>query len=112
MRWSAYLGVLCAIWVIAMTWRIYPDFSDRLRFDGRLMSFADYLEESCGQRIGPAAASCLAEARITGKRLVASEQAKSLLLIEAPLLCYLVYFPFARAMRRRAPGGAEQATAQ
>ncbi len=112
MRRSAYLSVLCAIWVIAMTWRIYPDFKDRLRLDGRLMSLAEYIEESCGQRIGPAAASCLAEARITGRRLVASEQAKSLLLIEAPLFFYLVYFLIARAIRRRLPGEAEQAPAQ
>lgn len=83
-----------------MTWRIYPQFKDTLRLDGRVTSFADYVEATCGQRIGPAAASCLAEARITGHRLVASEQARSLLLIEAPLLGYLLlYLPLRRAIR-------------
>jgi len=85
-----YLIVFGAIWVIVMTWRLYPQFKDTLKLDGRLMSYDDYLEESCGQRIGPAAAGCLEEARDTGRRLVASEQAKSVLLIVAPPLCYLV----------------------
>jgi hypothetical protein len=101
-RLSRYLIVLAALWVAAMTWRIYPQFGDALRVDGRLIGFADYVEESCGQRIGPAAASCLAEARATGRRLVASEQGKSVLLIEAPLLFYLlIYLPLGWAIRRR-----------
>lgn len=108
MRLSRYFIALTAIWVAVMTWRIYPQFGDTLRVDGRLIGFADYVEESCGQRIGPAAASCLAEARITGRRLVASEQGKSILLIEAPLLGYLlVYLPVGWAIgRRRASDGA------
>jgi hypothetical protein len=96
-RLSRYLVVLCAIWVIAMTWRLYPQFKDTLRIDGRVVSYADYVAESCGERIGPAAATCLGEARITGRRLVAREQARSLLLIEAPLLVYLlIYLPLRR----------------
>ena len=91
-RLSRYFIVLTAVWVIAMTWRLYPQFGDTLRLNGRLMSFAEYVEESCGQRIGPAAASCRAEAQVTGRRLVASEQGKSVLLIEAPLLVYLVVY--------------------
>ncbi|HXY98672.1 MAG TPA: hypothetical protein VEI03_01640 [Stellaceae bacterium] len=103
-RLSRYFIVLTALWIVAMTWRIYPQFGDALRVDGRLIGFADYVEESCGQRIGPAAASCLAEARITGRRLVASQQGKSVLLIEAPLLGYLlIYLPLGWAIRRRQP---------
>lgn len=107
MRLSRYIIVLCAVWVTAMTWRIYPQFKDTLRLDGRLMSLSQYVDQGCGQRIGPAAASCLAEARITGARLVAMEQAKSLLLIEAPLLGYLlIYLPLSRASRRPPAAGA------
>jgi hypothetical protein len=107
-RLLRYLVVLCALWVIAMTWRLYPQFKDMLRVDGRVMSYADYVAESCGERIGPAAASCLGEARSIGRRLVAREQAKSLLLIEAPLLVYLLtYLPLKRLWRRAAPVSVE-----
>lgn len=103
-RLSRYFIVVTAIWMAAMTWRIYPQFGDTLRVDGRLIGLADYVEESCGQRIGPAAASCLVEARTTGRRLVASEQGKSVLLIEAPVLGYLlIYLPLRWALRRRQP---------
>ncbi len=109
-RLSRYFVVLTAVWVVAMTWRIYPQFPDTLRIDGRLTSFADYVEDSCHERIGPAAASCLAEAQITGRRLVASEQGKSVLLIEAPLLAYLlIYLPLGWAVRRARAAGAEAA---
>jgi hypothetical protein len=107
-RLSRYFMVLAAVWVVAMTWRIYPQFPDTLRIDGRLTSFADYVEDSCHERIGPAAASCLAEAQITGRRLVASEQGKSVLLIEAPLLAYLViYLPLGWIIRRVQPAAAQ-----
>jgi hypothetical protein len=86
--------VLAIVWVAAMTWRLYPDFKDSLRIDGRLATLTDYIEDSCGQRIGPSAATCLEEARSTGRRLVACEQGKAILLIEAPILGYLfVYLP-------------------
>lgn len=109
-RLSGYVVILVAVWVVAMTWRIYPQFGDTLRIeDGRLMSLADYIEESCGQRIGPSAQSCIEEARDTGRRLVAREQGKSVLFIVAPLLGYLlVYLPLrlavARLGRRRTQG--------
>jgi hypothetical protein len=109
-RLSRYLVVLCAIWVIAMTWRLYPQFKDTLRIDGRVMNYADYVAESCGERIGPAAATCLGEARITGRRLVAQEQARSLLLIEAPLFVYLlIYLPLKHLWRRAIPAVAGEA---
>jgi hypothetical protein len=113
LRLSRYFVVLALVWVIAMTWRLYPQFKDTLRSEGRLVTFDDYVDESCGQKIGPAAASCFQEARDTGRRLVAREQGKSVLLIEAPLLGYLlVYLPLRvtldRVGRRRAePLGAD-----
>jgi len=101
-RWWRYLALLSVAWVVVMGARVYPHFGDALRLDGRIMSFDDYVEESCGQRIGPAAASCLAEAHETGRRLVAQQQAKSLLLVEAPLLLMLlVYLPTMAAKRWR-----------
>lgn len=97
------------MWIVAMSWRLYPQFGDTLKIDGRLMRLETYVEERCGQRIGPAAESCLDEARATGQRLVAREQGKSLLLIEAPLLGWLlVYLPrrygLTRLGRRDADG--------
>jgi hypothetical protein len=104
-RWGRYLAVLSLAWVVVMGARLYPHFGEALRLDGRVMSFDEYVEESCGQRIGPAAASCLAEARETGRRLVAQQQAKSLFVVEAPLLLMLlVYLPAVAARRRLSEG--------
>jgi hypothetical protein len=105
---SRYFAVVALIWVVGMMWRVYPQFGDTLRHDGRLMTLGDYVEESCGQRVGPARKSCLEEAKDTGARLVAREQGKSVLLVEAPLLGYLlVYLPLLGAVgwikRRAAP---------
>jgi hypothetical protein len=101
LRPARYILVLSLIWVVAMTWRLYPHFKDALRIDGRLVAFDDYVEESCGQRVGPAAASCLQEAYDTGRRLLAREQANSVLWIEAPLFGYLlIYLPAGAAIRR------------
>lgn len=106
-RLSRYLVALAAVWVLAMTCRLYPQFKDTLREDGRLVTLEAYIDDNCGQRIGPGVASCLDEARATGRRLVAREQAKSVLLIEAPLLAYLLIYAPARwaldRLRRRAP---------
>jgi hypothetical protein len=93
-RISRYFLVLALAWVVAMTWRIYPQFKDAVRVDGRLMTTAEFVEEACGQRIGPAAATCLAETREQAQQLLRREQGKSVLLIEAPLLGYLlIYLP-------------------
>lgn len=100
-RISRYFVILSAVWMVVMTWRIYPQFKDTLRDDGRLVSFDTYVEESCGQRIGPDAASCLEEARARGHRLVAREQAKSVLFILAlPLGYLLLYLPPRLALDR------------
>jgi hypothetical protein len=111
---SRYFVIFAAVWVAAMTWRIYPQFKDALRIDGRVLTFAEYVEEACGQRIGPNATSCIEEAWATGRREVAREQGKSVLLIAAPLLGYLlVYMPVrlgvAHLADRRRKGSGEAA---
>ena len=105
---SRLFTALCLVWVVAMAWHLYPGFKDTLRIDGRLVSFDDYVEESCGQRVGPTAAVCIQEARETGRRLLAREQGKSVLLIDALPFGYLVvYLPLSGALRRlrRRPEG-------
>ena len=94
-----------------MTVRLYPQFGDALRIDGRVLTLAEYVNESCGERIGPAASTCAEEAMATGKRLVAREQGKSVLLVVAPLLGYLlVYMPLRRGVAelRRSVTGARR----
>jgi hypothetical protein len=99
-RPSTYLMTFAAVWMIAMSWRVYPQFKDVLKADDRLVTLDEYVEESCGQRIGPDAAVCVEEARLTGRRLVARQQGRALLFIVAPLLAYLViYLPWQRAAR-------------
>lgn len=101
-RLAYYLVVLAIAWMAVMTWRIYPQFKDAVRVDGRLTTVGDYIADTCGERVGPAAATCLAEARETARRLLRREQGKSVLLIEAPLLAYLlVYAPVALWRGRR-----------
>jgi hypothetical protein len=106
-RLSQYLLIFIALWMVAMTWRLYPQFKDMLKVDDRLVTLDDYVEDTCGQRIGPAAESCVAEARAAGRRFVARQQGRALLFIVAPLLAYLViYLPWQRvAARRRAQRG-------
>lgn len=99
---SSYLFLLVIAWMAVMTWRIYPQFKDAVRVDGRLTTVADYIDDTCGERVGPAAETCLAEARETAQRLLRREQGKSVLLIEAPLFAYLLaYVPIALRRRRQ-----------
>lgn len=102
-RPSRYFMVLCAVWLVAMTARLYPHFKDTLRVDGRPMVLDDYVAASCGGRNGAEAARCAAAAKLAAQPLIAREQAKSLLLIEAPLLGYLVVYLPAQAALRRLP---------
>jgi hypothetical protein len=105
---SHYFVVLVIAWMAVMTWRIYPQFKDAVRVDGRLTTVNDYIDDACGERVGPAAETCFAEARETAQRLLRHEQGKSVLLIEAPLLAYLlVYVPIAlwRGRRQNARAG-------
>jgi hypothetical protein len=105
LRVSPLFLIFALLWVAMLTWRIYPQFKDAIRVEGRLTTVSDYLDEVCGQRVGPAAATCLAETREQARLLLRHEQGKSILLIEAPLLGYLmIYLPVrALARRRRAP---------
>jgi|HubBroStandDraft_1064217.scaffolds.fasta_scaffold14638_3 hypothetical protein len=103
LRLPHYLLLVIAAWMVAMTWRVYPQFKDMLKVEDRLVTLDDYVEESCGQRIGPAAASCVEEARRTGRRLVARQQGRSLLFVVAPFLAYLaIHLPAQSMAARRA----------
>jgi hypothetical protein len=95
---------LAALWMVAMTWRVYPLFRDTIRVDGRLTSMADYLDDACGQRVGPAAVTCAAEAREQARLLLRREQGRSVLLIIAPALAYLVIYLPARFVAGRLSG--------
>lgn len=92
---SRYFVILAAVWIVVMTWRLYPQFKDAVRIDGRLTTVANLIADTCGQRVGPGAVTCLAEARERAQHLLRREQGRSVLLIEAPLLGYLVlYLPW------------------
>lgn len=101
-RTSRYVALLAVVWLVVMTWRIYPQFKDAVRVEGRLTTVDDFVDSTCGERLGPAAATCLAEAREEAQRLLRREQGKSVLLIEAPILFYLLlYVPATLWQRRR-----------
>jgi hypothetical protein len=90
MMLSRYFTLFAAAWIVVMAWKVHPEFSDRLRVDGRVISLDDYVEDACGERVGPLATSCRATKLESGPRMVTAEQAKALLLIEAPLILYAV----------------------
>lgn len=92
-RGSRYFLVFALVWMVAMTWRLYPQFKDAVRVDGRITTVEDYVAETCAERVGPAAGTCLAEARAAAQRLLRDEQGKSILLIDAPLMLFLLYLP-------------------
>lgn len=98
---SRYLVLFAALWIAAWTWKLYPQFRDTLRIEGRVLTLDEYLEEACGERVGPLATSCRATTLEQGRRLVVSEQAKALLLMQAPLLLYGVLYLPLRLFRRR-----------
>ena len=100
---SRYLTLFAVVWIVAWTWKLYPQFKETLRVDGRVMELDDYVEDVCGERVGPLATSCRSTTLERGRRMVAAEQAKALLLVEAPLiLCVVLYLP-ARLLRKRSP---------
>jgi hypothetical protein len=99
---SRYFLLLAVAWLLVMTWRIYPQFKDAVRVEGQLSTVEDYIDDTCRQRVGPAAETCIAETRETARHMLRREQGKSILLIEAPILCYLIlYVPFALWRSRR-----------
>jgi hypothetical protein len=106
-RTSRYVGLFVILWMVILTWRIYPQFKDAVRVDGQLTTMEDYIDGTCGERLGPAAATCLAETREEAQHLLRREQGKSILLIEAPILVYLVVYLLGALwqQRRRAASG-------
>ena len=98
---SRYLVLFAALWIAAWTWKLYPQFKDTLRVEGHVVTLEEYLENACGERVGPFATSCRATTLEQGRRLVVSEQAKALLLMQAPLLLYGVLYLPLRLFRRR-----------
>ncbi len=91
---------VAVLWLVAMTWRLYPQFKDTIRVDGRLTTVSAYLEDSCGQRVGPGAATCLAETGEQAQLLLRSEQGKSILTIIAPALAYVLFAAFLAIARK------------
>jgi hypothetical protein len=96
---SRYFTLFAAAWIVAMTWKVYPQFKDTLRVDGRIVALDDYVEDACTERVGPMATVCRATKLESGRRLVAMEQAKALLMIEAPLILYAVLYLPIRLLR-------------
>jgi hypothetical protein len=103
---SRYFLVLIVLWMVAMTWRLYPQFGDAIRIDGRLTTVADYVADACSQRVGPAAATCLAESTAEAELQLSREQGKSVLLVLAPLLVYFAVWGPLRLLQalRKADG--------
>jgi hypothetical protein len=93
--------LLATVWLVAMTWRLYPQFGDAVRADGRVTTVEDYIDEACSQRVGPAAQTCLAEATANAQLKLRREQGKSILLIVAPLGLYLLALAGAAIRPRR-----------
>jgi len=112
---SRYFALFGAAVILATTWKVYPLFKDTVRVEGRVLSLDEYVADTCGERVGPLATSCREATLEHGRRLVASQQAKALLLVEAPLLLFvLVYLPYravaARLRRTRQQGDAAAAS--
>ena len=102
-----FFVVLAALWMVAMTARLYPQFKDAIRVDGRLSTVADYVADACGDRVGPASVTCVGMHGAQAQRLLQREQAKSVFAIIAPLLGYLLVSGAAlawAAWRRRIGG--------
>lgn len=96
---SRYLTVLAAVWIVAMTGKVYPQFKDTLRVDGRVITLDQYVVDACSEKVGLEAAACPATKLQSGRHMVATEQAKALLLIEAPLILYVVLYLPIRLLR-------------
>lgn len=106
-RVSPYVVLLIAVWTVAMTARLYPQFDTALRIDGRITTVDDYVADRCSTRLGPDAASCLAAAHRKAQTRLRREQARTALIIVAPAVLYSLYLPLvavAAARRRRAAG--------
>jgi len=100
-RYARFYLLLAALWMVAMTWRLYPQFGDTIRMDGRLTTVSAYLDDTCGQRVGPAASTCVDEASERAQLQLRVEQGKSVLLILAPLLGFAVWLPIRQIQASR-----------
>ncbi|HEV2162877.1 MAG TPA: hypothetical protein VGR52_11690 [Stellaceae bacterium] len=104
-RLSPYVVLLIAVWTAIMTARLYPQFDRTLRIDGRITTVDDYIADRCDARLGPEVANCLATAHDKARTQLRREQARTVLIIAAPGVLYLLYLApaaLAGARRRRA----------
>ena len=99
---SRYFTVVAAAWIAVMTWKLYPLFKDTIRVDGRVVALDQYVEDACGEKAGTEATVCRATKLESGRRMMAAEQAKALLMVEAPLIVYVaLYLPIGLLRRLR-----------
>jgi len=92
LRPSPIFAILVLIWLVGMSWQLYPRFANTVRIEGRLETSESYIQETCGERIGDEATQCLASTRANAKRLVREERWRVALFILAPLLLYVVIY--------------------
>ena len=109
LRLSPYIALLIAIWTIALTARLYPDFRTAIRVQGRIVSVEEYIDDSCAAKLGPAADTCLAEARGDAALRLRREQARSILMILAPAVLYSAFLAISAAVRASVGGGTRTA---
>ncbi|MGH6994860.1 MAG: hypothetical protein ACREES_04125 [Stellaceae bacterium] len=104
-RVSPYVVLLIVVWTAVMAARLYPQFDRTLRIDGRITPVDDYIADRCDARLGPESANCLATAHDKARTQLRREQARTVLIIVAPGVLYLLYLApmaLADARRRRA----------
>ena len=94
-RISPYVVLLITAWMAVMTARLYPQFDTALRIDGRITTVDDYVADRCGTRLGPEATSCLATAHHKAQTQLRREQVRTVLIIVAPGVLYLLYLALA-----------------
>ena len=94
-RASPYVMLLIALWTAAMTVRLYPQFETAVRISGSVTTVDEYIADRCSARLGPAAETCLAAAHRKAQIQLQREQVKSVLIIVAPAVLYLIYLSLA-----------------
>jgi hypothetical protein len=107
-RMTRYVVLLILVWMAVLTVRLYPQFETAVRVGGRVTTVAKYIADRCGTRLSPAAETCLAAARRKAGIQLQREQAKSVLIVVAPGMVYLLYLPLARAIAARQRRAATQ----
>jgi hypothetical protein len=107
-RMARYVVLLILAWMAVLTVRLYPQFETAVRVGGRVMTVDDYIADRCGTRLGPAAETCLVAARRKAGVQLRREQAKSVLIVVAPAVLYLLCLPLARAIAARQPRAAKR----